>query len=371
MPANQITRSTTAPAAILDDARRAAYTAAIAARADDARAAGAFAAYLEEQSDNTQRAQAADLDAFSAYLTEAGHPHAPSGAELQTTPAAWQGITAGLIDGFKRWTIAKGYAISTANRRLATVKAYTAQAASAGAIPADELTRIATVKGYSAKTGRRIDAQRTEAGTETRKGAKKADFNDLDRQQCRRLKEAAAETYADGNPTPRGRRDALLIALALDHGLRIGEIITLTRRNFDLERGELRFYRSKVDKTQRHRLTPDTIRAFVAYVAAGHAGADDAPLLHRSRKDRTLTDRPLDERSAAERIALLGRQIGIANLSPHDLRHTWTGRHAERASRGECNILEVQEAGGWSSLAIVRRYVKEREIANENLAISL
>lgn len=370
MNATQI--STYQPAhagAVLDS--RAAMTARIAAVADAARAAGTFAAYLDEQSANTRRAQATDLGAFAAFLAAAGHPNPPTGEELQNEPDAWRGVSASLLDAFKQWTIREGYAIGTANRRLATVKTYARLAAGAGAISTDETTRIATVKGYSAKAARHTDAQRKEQEIATRKGAKKAEFNDLDRQQCRRLKEIAAETDAAGNPTPRGRRDALLIALLLDHGLRIGEAVVLTRKDFDLERGELRFYRPKVNKTQRHRLTPDTIRAFVAYVAAGHAQDDDQPLLHRSKKNRALTAEPLDERSANDRIATLGRKIGIANLSPHDLRHTWTGRHAERASKGECNILEIQEAGGWSSLSIVRRYVKEREIANENLAISL
>lgn len=359
------------PASIATNDTRTAETERLAQQADAAHAAGAFAAYLDEQSQNTRRAIAADLGAFVAFLAAAGHTDPPTAAELETTPAAWSGVSHGLIAAFKQWTLTEGYAIATANRRLATVKTFVRLAAEAGAIDEIETLRIGRVKTISRKAARNIDAQRAEQEIAARKGAKKPTFNTLTPSQIRRLKEIAAERDAAGNYTPRGRRDALLIALALDHGLRIGEIVILTRKAFDLERGEFQFFRPKVEKTQRHTLSPDTLRAFVAYVSAGHAQGDDQPLLTHSRKNRTLTARPLDERSASERIATLGRKIGIDNLSPHDLRHTWATRHAERASKGECSLLQVQEAGGWKSLQMVRRYVAEQEIANEGLAISL
>ena len=69
--------------------------------------------------------------------------------------------------------------------------------------------------------------------------------------------------------TPQGRRDALLLCLLLDHGLRVGEVAGLAVRDFDLAAGELRFYRPKVDKIQTHRLTADTLAAARAYLAAG------------------------------------------------------------------------------------------------------
>ena len=61
--------------------------------------------------------------------------------------------------------------------------------------------------------------------------------------------------------TPQGRRDGLLLALLLDHGLRVGELAGLQVTDLDLGAGELRFYRPKVDKLQTHNLTPGARRA--------------------------------------------------------------------------------------------------------------
>jgi len=50
-------------------------------------------------------------------------------------------------------------------------------------------------------------------------------------------------------------------------------------------------------------------------------------------------------------------------LSAHDLRHTW----ATRAARSGVDPFRLQQAGGWSSLAMPRRYVEDSEIANEGM----
>ena len=73
--------------------------------------------------------------------------------------------------------------------------------------------------------------------------------------------------------TPQGRRDALLICLLLDHGLRAGEAALLRREDVDLAEGMLHFYRPKVGKVQMHRLSGDTRRALQAC-----AQADELPL---------------------------------------------------------------------------------------------
>ena len=71
----------------------------------------------------------------------------------------------------------------------------------------------------------------------------------------------------------RGRRDALLMCLLLDHGLRVSEVADLQVTDLDLSRGLLRFYRRKVAVSQTHRLTSDTLRAAKCYLDAGDAPA--------------------------------------------------------------------------------------------------
>jgi len=92
---------------------------------------------------------------------------------------------------------------------------------------------ISMIKGYSRKEGKHINAQRSVS----RRGYKKADAVHISEKQARKLK-----NHPD---TPQGRRDALLMCLLLDHGLRVGEVVRLTVGSFDLKAGVMRFYRPK------------------------------------------------------------------------------------------------------------------------------
>jgi len=49
----------------------------------------------------------------------------------------------------------------------------------------------------------------------------------------------------------------------------------------------------------------------------------------------------------------------------HDCRHSW----ATRASRNGTSPFALQEAGGWNSLTMPRRYIDESEIANEGVKL--
>src|SRR4051812_28736480 len=65
--------------------------------------------------------------------------------------------------------------------------------------------------------------------------------------------------------TSQGRRDALMMCLLLDHGLRVGELAGLEVTAINLQDGTLTFYRPKVDKVQIHTLTKDALRAAKAW----------------------------------------------------------------------------------------------------------
>ena len=201
-------------------------------------ARGAFADYLARKAENTIRRQA-------AFLTDVGL----AAGDLQHEPEAWQGVTWGLVEGFRNWMVAQGDAVGSINVRLSTVKAYARLAVKAGALTAEDFALIRMVAGYSRQEGHHVNERRAI----TRRGHKKAQHVSMDPKQARRLKNQP--------DTPQGRRDALLMCLLLDHGLRVGEVARLKGADFDLKAGELRFYRPKVDKEQTHKLTADTLRA--------------------------------------------------------------------------------------------------------------
>jgi integrase len=339
---------------------------AVAGRvANEQAAGGVFADYLSRKADNTIRRQAADLARFAAFLDEAGEEAGlqlgaalAAFAELVTTfphgpdpdAEAWRGVTWGLVEAFRNWMVAQGDAVGSISVRLSTVKAYAKLATKAGVLTAEELAMIRTVAGYAHKEARRIDERRETS----RRGSKKSAAVHITHKQARKLKAQP--------DTPQGRRDALLMCLLLCHGLRVGEVARLQVTDFDLKAGEMRFLRPKVDKLQTHKLSADTLRALHAWVESGDAPPNGFGL-RGSRKGGALTDTGMSERAITQRVRVLGEEVGLQGLSAHDCRHYWATYWARKV-----DVLRLQEAGGWSSLAMPRRYVEDSEIANEGMA---
>jgi integrase len=333
-------------------------------------ARGAVADYLSRKAANTIRHQAADLASFAEFLNRAGET---GGIELGAALAefaarvaaypedplpdieAWRSITWGLVEAYRNWLVAEGYAVGTINVRLSTVKAYAKLAAKAEVLEATEYAMIRMVEGYRAKEANRINERREI----TRRGAKKAEPVTITPKQAARLKKQP--------DTPQGRRDAVIMCLLLDHGLRVGELARLQVTDIDLKVREMHFYRPKVDKEQRHELTADTLCALTAWFESGDAPAA-GHLLRNSRKGGALTGPGMNERNITARVRVLGERAGLEGLSAHDCRHYWASywaKHQDELPRG---LLTLQEAGGWSSLAMPRRYVEDAEIANEGMA---
>jgi integrase len=326
--------------------------------ADEAAARGVFARYRGDLAAETRRAQDADLARWARYLERVGVGDA--GCSWAEDPECWRPVSWGLVEGFVKWQESEGFALSTVARALSTVRAYCKQAARAGAIAPDALRLIETVTAPKGKAARNRDAERAVTRRPGRgkggAGAKKIEPVRLSSAQARQLKQQL--------DTPQGRRDALLMCLLLDHGLRVSEVADLQVTALDLAQGLLTFYRRKVDKEQTHRLSRDTLQAARRYVEAGDA-PDVGPLLRQSDRQGGLTAAGMSTRGIAARVEALGERVGLLGLSPHDCRHYW----ATLAARSGTDPLALQEAGGWNSLAMPRRYVEDAAIANERVKL--
>ncbi|MCL4300581.1 MAG: site-specific integrase [Anaerolineae bacterium] len=321
--------------------------------ADQFAARQSFSDYRSRKAKNTITRQDDDLALFTDFLIEVGA--APTG-NLSTEPDAWTGVTWGLIEGFIRWQLQRGFAVSSINVRLSTVKAYAKLALKACTLEPTQYALIRAVNGYSHREGKRIDEARIMVELPTRYkrlGAKKTEAVNLSRETAVVLKNQP--------DTPQGRRDALLMCLLLDHGLRCGEVARLQVTDLDLKMNELVFYRPKVDLVQRHQLTTDTLRAAKAYFEQDILA--QGPLLRGSRKSNLLRETGMTERAITKRVAVLGKAVGVKGLSAHDCRHYW----ATTAARNGTQIDRLQQAGGWSSPAMPLRYIKIAEIANEGV----
>lgn len=312
-----------------------------------------FRDYQGRRAPETLRQQQRNLALLRDWLSQ----NAADPGDLYTDPAAWTGLTWGLVADFIRWQLQTGYAISTTNYRLATIKRYAGLALQAGTLDPAQYAMIRAIRSYTTREAQNLDRQRTAAGLPTRRGAKAAAPLLLDPGQVATLK-------AQPQDTPQGCRDALLMCLLLDHGLRCAEVAGLRRADLRLAEGELHFNRPKVSRRQTHRLSADTLAAARAYLAVTTPAGDD-PLLRRSRKDGSLQAAGLTPRAITQRVHHLGQQLGLAGLSAHDCRHTW----ATQAARAGTDLLALQEAGGWTSLAMPRRYVEAAKIANEGVRL--
>ena len=322
-----------------------------------------FADYQQRKSKKSLSAHFSDLATFAEYICSAG-ADCPTADELQNDPDAWQGVTWGLVAGFVQWMLGQGLALATVNRKLSTVKVYAGLAGQTQTgefnekgkpiymIDGDELARIKNIKGFAAKEFKKVDDKRKAAGRATRKGSKKAKGAVLTTEQAKALKAQP--------DTPQGRRDAVMMSLLLDHGLRVGELAMLQVTDVDLAAGELRFYRPKVSKSQTHKLTKGARAALRAYMPEAPAMG---PLLRGSVKGGALSAPGMNVTAITVRVGKLGAALGIDNLSAHDCRHFW----ATRAIRKGADPFAVLQAGGWTSMATVQKYVDETAIANAGI----
>jgi len=311
--------------------------------ANQVAASHVFAEYQMRKAENTTRRQDADLVLFMRYLSGVG----ATPGDLTTLPEAWQGITWGLVKGFVTWQLQAGFAVSSVNVRLSTVKTYAGLAFQSGALTETESMLISAVKGYRQQEARNVDADRMSIDLPTRLGHKKSDPVTFDADQAQRLKAQP--------DTPQGRRDAVIVHLLLDHGLRVSELAELNVGDIDLVDCELKFYSPKTDKTQNHALTNGTLKALRVYLQndALAVGA----LIRTSRKDGRLHDAGMSTRRISQRVKVLGQRVGIDGLSAHDCRHYAATKLAKTK-----DTKELMDIFGWASPAMAVRYQEAAKV---------
>lgn len=308
-----------------------------------------FADYRERKAANTRRAQDAALELFRAYLADVAE--IPTG-DLGGDPTAWAGVTWGLVTGFVKWQLERGYTVASVNLRLSTVKMYAKLAMQAGAIEHGEYTAIRAVTGYRHAEAKHIDQEREARGLRTRTGHKKAAAVKVTEAQARRLK-------SEHDPDGQGRRDRFLMCLLVDWGLRVSEIAELTVNDLHLDTlcATLHIYRPKVENESTLDLTstPDTLDAARAYMA-GYGAPKSGPLFVGSTRRGSLTGRGMTIRAIHKRVTTLGARVGIDGLGPHDLRHYAATRYGQYKS-----TRELMDVFGWSSASMAVRYQERAE----------
>jgi integrase len=161
--------------------------------------------------------------------------------------------------------------------------------------------------------------------------------------------------------TPQGIRDRLLICLLLDLGLRASEVSALKVEDFT-DDGYVTIYRQKTDTIDQMAISEDITAVLAEYHRYMRKSGE---LLRGSRKNGKLTDHIMSVRAIGARVKILGRDIlGIWELSPHDLRHTWATQAAK-----ESNPFVLRDAGGWTNMQTPSRYVEKAKVVNKGIRL--
>lgn len=312
----------------------------------------AFIDYTARRAANTLKAQRTDLASFATFLAVAGVE--TDADALQAIPPTWEGVTWGLVSAFREWQVSEGYAIGTINRRLSTVRTYAGLAVKAGVIPKEEKPMIASVNGYSQSDGINLDAQRTTA----RVGHKKAANVVLPKNAVSKLLQRR-ETVTE-------LRDAVMLALLCEHGLRVSELCVARLSDVDLDANTLTVHRIKTKSTGVHELTVNAgviLRQWLA-ILPQHATDTrlDSPLIRRITKAGTILNRPISVRGVADRVNWLGAKVGKPNLSPHDLRHY----AATQMAKLGYGLKELMDWFGWTSAVTASRYIDSATVARRH-----
>lgn len=316
----------------------------IARLADHVAAQSVFHDYRERRAANTLRRQDADLALFETFLKSVRM----SATNLNSDPLEWSSITWGLVTAFVNWMLQNGYAVGSVNVRLSTVKMYAKLAFKAGAMDTTQFALIQTVTGYRNREAVNVDKKRA---VTRRKQKRTVSLTD---EQVRSLK-------FDHPATEQGRRDRFLMCLLLDQGLRISEVALLKGSNFHGE--HVTFYRPKVNKETTLHLTNDTLQALADYPRPAD---QNAPILRWSVRSGDLVGEGITATGISDRVRMIGLLHGIDGLSAHDCRHSWATRTARKY---QDKPFRLQEAGGWNSLDMPRRYIEAAKVANEDIRL--
>ncbi len=316
-----------------------------------------FKLYQDRRPINTQRSQRAALAVFSEFMRTCG---LMTSGSLYEDPASWAGITWGLAQTFQAWQLQQGYSIKTINDRVSVIKVYMTMANQAGIIPDGEILRLQALRGYSKKEAIDTDAKRTSQGVSTRRGAKKSAATPITEEQARALCQVR-------NETPQARRDALIFCLLLDHGMRVSEVADLRIENVDRAAKQITFYRRKTGKTSRHNLRRRAWQVMSEYISRDNTD-QTGPLILSSCKTGVLIDKGMTTRAIAERVAHLGRGVGLANLSPHDCRHNGA---TLAGNDPNVSLAGLMAWGGWDSASSAMRYIDHRHADNDGVSLGM
>lgn len=235
-----------------------------------------------------------------------------------------------------RAALAERYNVSTANHKLAALRSVLKQCWRLSLLDAETYARcvdLPAVRGSTLPRGRMLGVG-----------------------EIRALFEACAQDHS-----PAGRRDAALIAVLAGGGLRRAEIVALNVADFDPETGALTVS-GKGGKARVTYATNGSLLAIEQWLEI--RGTEPGALFNPVNKGGRIDPRRVTDQSVYNVLRKRGKQAGLKNFTPHDLRRTFA---SELLDHGADTSL-VQKLLGHSNPQTTMKYDKRPEAAKKKAA---
>lgn len=161
------------------------------------------------------------------------------------------------------------------------------------------------------------------------------------------LSEREAERVVESDATDhplRQLRDRAIVEVMYGAGLRVAEVAGLDRDDVDLGQGIVRVRHGKGDKERRVPMGPPAVAAVAAWLEATPQVGE--PLFTNARGGRLTT------RSMHRIVQRIGRKLGVPDVHPHALRHSFATHMLDNGA----DLRGIQELLGHASLSTTQRY---------------
>lgn len=251
---------------------------------------------------------------------------------------------------------------------------YAAQLQEQGKAPATINQKLAAVRWYARKlSDLAIDQDDRNAQQIAQKAARVATVQDVKGERPPRGRHLAAGELAailkacENDPTPAGRRDTALFALAWACGLRRDELAGLTLADLKPTgegEGDL-IIRGKGNKTRSAYLYNGAYLALADWLTA--RGKKAGPLFVTITKAGTITGGKLSGEALRKILNKRSSQAGTEALTWHDFRRTFAGNLLDAGS----DLATVQKLMGHSSPTTTSNYDRRPESTRRQAVKSL
>jgi len=283
--------------------------------------------YLSRLALGSRRTMSASLDIIAGLL---------SSNQCNIRTLQWSALryqhTAAL-----RTLLAQLYAPATANKMLAALRGVLQEAWRLGQMTAEDYRRAAdlpSVRGSTLPRGRALS------------GAELGKLFEV----CARDKTAA------------GRRDAAMLAVLYNCGLRRSELVALELRDYDAKEEALTVRSGKGNKARMAYATEASAGLLAAWLGA--RGPDSGALFTPINKAGKVTLRALSDQAVRKVLLKRAGEAGLAPFSPHDLRRTMIGDLLDAGA----DISTVQRMAGHANVTTTARYDRRGEAAKKKAA---